>query len=240
MKQAILNNFYVDDLLQSTRDITEARDIIVDTAAVLKHGGFRLTKFVVNCSELLNDIDESDRATVVKDMMPEMMSKALGVRWEICGDTFSYVCKQKSPIGPVTRRTMLSFVSTMYDPRGLISAIVLKGKLLFQEAMRLKLSWDTPVPESLSYAWLEWLKSLNDLETLKFTRCMVPDAFTDGVAEIHNFCDGSQVGFGCCSYIRVINKVGKVHVCLVAAKSRLAPLKRVTVPRLELASAFKL
>ena len=239
VKQAILNNFYVDDLLQSTRDITEARDIIVDTAAVLKHVGFRLTKFVVNSSELLNDIDESDRATVVKEIMPEMMRKALGVHWEICGDTFSYVCKQKSPIGPATRRTMLSFVSTMYDPLGLIFAIVLKGKLLFQEATRLKLSWDTPVPESLSYAWLEWLKSLNDLETLKFTRCMVPDAFTDGFVEIHNFCDGSQVGFGCCIYIRVINKVGKVHVCLVAAKSRLAPLKRVTVPLLELASAFQ-
>ena len=66
---------------------------------------------------------------------------------------------------------------------------------------------------------------------------MIPVEFADGVAEVHNFCDGSQAGNGCCSYIRVINETGQSHVALMIAKSRLAPLKRKTMPRLELASA---
>ena len=237
VKQAILRNFYVDDLLQSVRSAEEALEIIDGTKNVLNHGGFKLTKFVTNDVRLLRQIDEADRATEVREIFPEMMSKALGVKWEVCADTFQYVYKQQSQAGPVTRRLMLSYISSMFDPLGFISAITLRGKMLFQEATRLQLDWDTPVPDALAHSWMEWLQSLPELDTLKFNRCMIPGEFADGVAEVHNFCDGSQVGYGCCSYIRVINETGQIHVALITAKSRLAPLKRITVPRLELASA---
>ena len=147
------------------------------------------------------------------------------------------VYKQQSPAGPVTRRLMLSYISSMFDPLGFISAITLRGKMLFQEATRLQLDWDTPVPDALAHSWMEWLQSLPELDTLKFNRCMIPGEFADGVTEVHNFCNGSQASYGCCSYIRVINETGQIHVALITAKLRLAPLKRITVPRLELASA---
>ena len=165
------------------------------------------------------------------------MSKAPGVKWEVCGDTFQYVYKQQSQAGPVTRRLMLSYISSMFDPLGFISAITLRGKMLFQEATRLQLDWDTPVPDTLAHSWMELLQSLPELDKLKFNHCMIPGEFADGVAEVHNFCNGSQAGYGCCSYIRVINETEQIHVALITAKSRLSPLKRITVPRLEMASA---
>ena len=131
---------------------------------------------------------------------------------------------------------MLSYVSSMFDPLWFISAVTLMGKMLFQEATRLRISWDTPVPDALSLRWNEWLESLTEIDSLKFKRCMMPHDFVC-VAEIHNFCDGSQTGYGCSRYIRVINKFGQIHVELVTAESRLAPLRQVTIPRLELASA---
>ena len=212
VKQAILRNFYVDDLQQSVRSAEESLEIIDGTKNVLNHGGFKLTKFVTNDVSLLRQTDEAVRATEVREIFPEMMSKALGVKWEVCGDTFQYVYKQQSQAGPVTRRLMLSYISSMFDPLGFISAITLRGKMLFQEATRLQLDWDTPVPDALAHSWMEWLQSLPELDTLKFNRCMLPGEFADGVAEVHNFCDGSQAGYGCCSYIRVINETGHIHV----------------------------
>ena len=165
------------------------------------------------------------------------MSKALGVKREVCGDTFQYMYKQQSQAGPVTRRLMLSYISSMFDPLGFIAAITLRGKMLFQEATGLQIDWDTPVPDALAHSWMEWLQYLPELDTFKFNRCMIPGEFADGVAEVHNFCDGSQAGYGCYSYIRVINETGQIYVALITAKSRLAPLKQITVPCLELASA---
>ena len=78
---------------------------------------------------------------------------------------------------------------------------------------------------------------LVDIFEIHFQRCIIPAGFADAVAELHHFCDGSQVGFGACSYIRLVSPSGKIHLALVTTKSRLAPLKQVSIPRLELSAA---
>ena len=127
VKQAILRNFYVDNLRQSVRSAEEALEIVDGAKHVLSHGGFELTKLVTNDVSMLRQIDEADRATEVREIFPEMMSKALGVKWEVCGDTFQYVYKQQSQAGPVSPRPMLSYISSMFDPLGFISAITWLG-----------------------------------------------------------------------------------------------------------------
>lgn len=237
IRDTILKSFYVDDLLKSLMSIPEVRQVIYGSKEVLAHGGFNLVQFVVNVAAVLEEIPQSDRATAVKEIMPEMSSKALGIKWEVCEDTFYYVSKTVSYTGKVTRRIMLSQVASMYDPLGCIGPIVHLGKVLFQEATRMRLPWDEPVSISLSQRWISWLSSLGELSRLKFSRCLIPEAFVDGVAELHHFCDASQVGYGACSYMRVINRSGKIRVTLLISKGRLVPLKSVTIPRLELASA---
>ena len=125
----------------------------------------------------------------------------------------------------------------MYDPLGPISPIVLEVMRIFQEASRLKLSWDEPLPHDVAQRWFAWLTSLSYLPEIHFQRCIIPAGFADAVAELHHFCDGSQVGFGACSYVRLVSPSGNNHVALVTAKSRLAPLKQVSIPRLELSAA---
>ena len=78
---------------------------------------------------------------------------------------------------------------------------------------------------------------MSHLPEIHFQRCIIPAGFADAVAELNHFCDGSQVGFGACSYTRFVSPSGKIHVASVTAKSRLAPLKQVSIPRLELSAA---
>ena len=111
------------------------------------------------------------------------------------------------------------------------------GKMLFQEAVRLKLSWDTEVPASLADDWNEWLLTMSAINDLKFERCVVPDGFEQGAMALHHFCDASLTGYGACSYLRLTNHTGRVHAALIMAKSRLAPIKQLSVPRLELCAA---
>ena len=90
---------------------------------------------------------------------------------------------KKNEAGLVTKRIMLSRLSSLYDPLGLIGPIVFKGKVLFQQATRLKLSWDEQLNVQMSKQWEAWLESLQHLENLKFPRCVCPSEYVDGAAE---------------------------------------------------------
>ena len=237
IKETVLNAFYVDDLLKSVAPKDDAKRVVFDTKRVIKSAGFNLTKFVTNNNELLDQIDVNERASEVKEIMPDMYSRALGIKWQVCEDAFCYRSKQADDSGAITRRLILSRVSAMYDPLGLISPIVLRGKMIFQEATKLGLDWDDPVPDYLAHKWLSWRSSLDDLEKLSFQRCMIPEGFENGVAELHIFSDASVVGYGACCYLRVVSPDGQIRVTLVASKGRLAPIRAVTIPRLELTAA---
>ena len=237
VSDTVLRSFYVDDLLKSVPSLLEGKEVIEGTKQVLKKGGFNLTKFTANDYRLLEAVDPADRAQDVRELLPETVSKALGIKWEVGTDLFTYVCKHLSLSDVVTRRLMLSHVSSFYDPLGLIAPVVLPGKILFQDATRLKLGWDDEVPHNLSDRWRSWKDSLTTLESIKFERCVLPEEFMNGVCEVHHFCDASMSGYGACCYLRVGNSEGKIHVRLLASKCRLAPLNQSTIPRLELCAA---
>lgn len=234
IQQTVRKNMYVDDMLKSVPTVSEVIEVIVDTKRVLSCGRFNLTKFVTNNKDLLKYVNEEDRAAEVKEIKPDVHCKALGIKLDVNQDEFYYVNKLSDFQGNVTKRHILSQLSSMYDPLGLISLVVHPCKVLFQQTTRLKLDWDAPVPSELAHKWLNCLKSLRFISELRFPRCICPKGFVSGAMEIHNFADASEVGYGAYSYLRVINPDGKIHVTLLASKSRLAPIKQISIPRLEL------
>ena len=239
VKQTVLESFYVDDMLKSVHSSDDAMRVVHGVKRAISYGGFNLAKFVINNADLLEHIDVNDRATEVKDMVPDSESRVLGVQWQVNEDTFHYVIKptETDVTTTVTRRIILSKVSSMYDPLGQISLIVLLGKMIFHECTKLGLDWDDPVPSNLERKWQLWRSTLRELESLHFPRCIIPSGFEFGVAELHHFSDASAVGYGACSYLRIIRPDGKIHVTLIASKGRLAPIRAITIPRLELAAA---
>ena len=168
VKDVVMRSFYVDDLATSVQSISQALRVINETKQVIKQGEYNLTKFVVSDPELLDRIDSADHAKEVKVIKPAMMSKSLGIIWEVSEDQFHYISKHTIDQSTVIQRSMLQQVASLYDPLGLILLVVFGGRAIFQDATRLKLRWDDPVPDNISQKWSTWLESLSELDSLKF------------------------------------------------------------------------
>lgn len=236
----VKRNFYVDDCLKSVDTENNAIEMSNQLISLLKKGGFRLTKWMSNSRSVLRSVPEEDRAKGIQSLDLEKESlpveRALGVGWDVEKDDFGFQVTDKKK--PLTKRGILSVVSSVFDPLGLVSPFVLPAKLIFQELCRQKLGWDEPLPESELDQWLRWLGDLSKIENFKLNRCFVPEGFGNVVSyQLHHFSDASEKGYGVTSYLRAQNAEGKVHCSLVMAKTRLAPLKSVTIPRLELIAA---
>jgi len=86
---------------------------------------------------------------------------------------------------------------------------------------------------------MKWLTDLDKLSELRLNRCFKPPAFGPiNAAQIHNFSDASQDGYGVVSYLLLTNDRGEKHVSFLMGKSRVAPLKQITIPRMELTAAM--
>ena len=238
VRDVIYRSFYVDDLLRSAMCGVEAREVINSVQDALKFGGFNLTKFTVSDPSLAAEVNIEHRAEV-KEMTSGMPSKALGVCWSVAEDRFFYVHRYVLHDAAVTKRSILRQISSLYDPMGLIAPVIMKGRMLFQEVTRLGLHWDDPVPEDIASKWRAWLDSMKDLRSVKFDRCLLPSSFEDGATELLHFCDASQRGYGACSYLRTINKNAEVRVILIMSRGRVAPLRQISIPRLELCAAVQ-
>lgn len=235
----IRKHFYVDDGLISVESAKAAIELVKDTQAVCAKGKLHLHKFVSNNREVLESICETERAAEVKnvdlvhDDLP--MQRVLGVRWNAESDTFSF----KVLLGekPETRRGILSVVASVYDPLGFIAPFILTGKRILQEMCQKGMTWDEPLPSELKPRWESWLDDLKNLERIQIPRCFTPSNFGQVLkVELHHFSDASCQGYGQCSYIRLVGE-DKVHCSLIMGKSRVAPTKVVTIPRLELTAA---
>lgn len=236
----IRNEFYVDDGLKSVATVAEARDLIYKAKNLCKEGGFRLHKFASNNRAVLEAIDYHDYAKNVKSLdlssNPLPMERTLGILWCAESDTFQF--HVKLPERPPTRRGILSTVSSVFDPLGIVSPFTLLGKRILQDLCGNGTDWDEEVPDSVRIRWEKWKEELLTLETLKVPRCYKPYNFGSvHSVELHHFSDASQEGYGQCSYLRLINGNGEIYCSLVMAKSRVTPLKPITIPRLELTAA---
>ncbi|XP_060583463.1 uncharacterized protein LOC132739706 isoform X2 [Ruditapes philippinarum] len=231
-------NFYVDDCLKSVPSEQEAIDLAMNLKKMLSLGGFRLTKWRSNSRNVLKTIPESDLAKSVVSLTPgeKCNDKALGIIWDVNNDTIKYKVDLKS--NPSTRRGILSTLSSIFDPLGLVSPIILKAKFIIQNLCREKLGWDEQIPDNYDEEWQSWLHFLPRLADITIDRCFLPPGFGSVInAQLHIFSDGSEVGYGACAYLRLTDNTGNITCCLVIVKSRLAPIKQITIPRLELSGA---
>ncbi|XP_077978766.1 uncharacterized protein LOC144434185 [Glandiceps talaboti] len=237
----IQNNFYVDDMLKSVSTNEQGVSLFRDLTKICKQGGFRLTKWISNHRPVLESIPEEERAKEVKNLDLDQdnlpMERALGMCWDVETDKFGFLIQIKDK--PVTRRGILSVVSSVYDPLGIVAPAVLPPKMILQDLCKQKLGWDEQIPAKQQKKWEKWLVDLPKLEDgFSVNRCMKPKGYGEAVStQLHHFSDASESGYGTVSYIRMVNNEDKVHCAFMLGKSRVAPLKQVTIPRMELSAA---
>ena len=238
--EILRNNFYVDDMLKSVSNEETAIKLIRGIRKICADGGFHLTKFASNNKQVLASIPEDQHRKSVFDqdlecgMLPT--EKAMGIYWNIEEDNIGFEVRLKEK--PNTKRGMLSVVSSIYDPLGLVSPFILEGRQIVQKLCFSKFNWDEPVNEDIKQQWQNWMCKLKTLKDIKSGRCYKPAGFGKVVScSLHYFSDASERGYGQATYIRLVNQTGKIHCSLVMGKSTVAPMKYTSIPRLELTAA---
>nr|CAH7767395.1 unnamed protein product [Callosobruchus chinensis] len=233
--EIIMNCFYVDDMLMGANNLKDAVQLGKRVFDILKSAGFTLRKWSSNNDEILHEMDvttSNNDSILINDME---CFKALGLTWNKRNDTFNFEVSICGNDQKVTKRLILSIISQLFDPMGLISPCVIIGKVLIQKLWLEKIDWDSPVSEELKIEWLKLRNNLAELNKLKIDRQVVCDEAVK--IELHGFSDASAEAYGAAVYVRSVDINGKIHVCLLCAKSRIAPLKTISIPRLELCGA---
>ena len=209
-----------------------------DLIQLLKRGGFHLTKWLTNNQQVLSAIPQQERAGELQthDLEATHSHRVLGVQWDSKSDEFLF--KVNLPNKSLTRRGLLSAVSSLYDPLGFVSPVTLMPKLLLQNLCKKGYDWDKPLKADEVTNWHMWLETLPTLSNLHIQRCFRPLNFGEvRCHEIHIFSDASLHCYGSCCYLRLINNQGQIHCAYIIGKARVAPIKAISIPKLELTAA---
>ena len=122
-------------------------------------GGFKLTKIISNRVKVLQSVTETERRKGVKNIdlnngVDLPTERALGVKWNIENDQLDFTVNLGDK--PFARREMLSMISKIYDPLGLVAPFLLKGNIILQDLCKNNYSWDDNVPSNFIKDWESW------------------------------------------------------------------------------------
>ena len=230
----------MDDCLCPVKDEQTAIELIQGLHQACAHGGFNLNKFISSSRAILESVPVEKRSKEARDLdlghdhLP--IERALGVQWCVESDVFEFhiVVSNKPP----TRRGILSLISSVYDPLGFAAPFTLPAKKILQDLCREGIEWDYTVPDKYQLRWAKWLSELPLLGQYKVSRCIKPAEFGTVMSrQIHVFSDASSIGYGAVAYLRLQDDSNRIHCTFLMGKARLAPVKSVTIPRLELTAA---
>lgn len=235
---SIARDFYVDDYLSGGMSKSELIEQTKGVISALSSAKFNLRKFKSNCHEILNEIvgEKKESDHMLESIDAGSLSKTLGLNWSPNSDTLSFSLNIDKKKNKITKRTILSVISQIFDPLGLIGPCVVEAKLVLQKLWSLKLDWDDEVPNDIRELWTSISENIYQLNNVKVPRWILQDNFEK--VELHCFSDASERAYGSCIYARSISKDGAVHIQLIASKNKVAPLKPTTIPRLELCAAL--
>ena len=125
--------------------------------------------------------------------------------------------------------------ASIYDPLGFVAPVILEAKLLLQDLCKQKANWDSVISQEVRVRWSHWLEELPYLSELRIPRCFTQ--VTAASYEIHCFADASLFAYDACSYLNIVDTKKFVHCSFLLGKSRWAPIKSVSVPKLKLTAA---
>jgi hypothetical protein len=121
----------------------------------------------------------------------------------------------------------------------MVAPFILPAKLLLQDLCRRQVQWNDELMGADLKGWKQWLRELPRLNEFKTPRCYKPEDVSEITScQLHTFADASDVGYGVVSYLRLVCSTGIIHCAFVMSKARVAPLKKLTIPRLELQAAI--
>ena len=257
--QKMLEGFYVDDLVSGGNTTEDAFELYDKAKICMENGGFRMRKWKTNDLKLRQKIEQSERSMHQSEIIPTVEEdetyakskldphsgakgeKVLGLSWNIENDTihfqFEHISRKKERLEP-TKRNLLSLLSSLFDPLGLISGVVVSMKILFQDVCKNKLGWDEVFSDDMKKRLDQWVSDLIATREICVDRCLY-NTNTEKISKcyLHGFGDASKRAYCAVVYLVYHTENEEARARLIASKTRVAPLKEMSIPRLELMAA---
>ena len=229
----IRKSLYVDDLISGGPTTDKAKCSKHEATEIFADAKFELHKWHSNEKELetsCEDYEPSLAKEQLENEAPKGECKLLGIGWDKVDDTL-HVFFPALP-AEETKRGILTNLAKVYDPLGIVSPVMLEGKLLYRDTCDQKKAWDAPLPEEIADQWRKWERGLPKAESVK---CSIP-LYHEEIDEIQLHAFGDASGRGVCAAVyAMVMQVSGVSQGLITAKSRLAK-QGLTILRLELVS----
>ncbi|XP_060800865.1 uncharacterized protein LOC132901873 [Amyelois transitella] len=239
--RTIHEDFYMDDMLSGADTVEEAITLARDVTNILQRGGFVLTKWSSNDVQFMKSIDENKRsASAQVDLNLNGTIKTLGIIWNLRTDTFEYKFTLPENTKSITKRGILSDLQKLFDPLGWVAPSIVNAKILVQKLWLEKVNWDDEISKPLAEEWREIRSDFNNINQIKIERWFGTTSADKDTIQIHAFSDASMRAYGAAVYLRIVCNDGKVKTKLIAARTKVAPLKTISLPRLELCGALLL
>lgn len=237
--KVVLSDFYVDDMITGCDNVNEAIELQAELRMLLSRGGFELRKWSSNNTKILVLIPVDDRESKLPlNLSDDSAVNALGLHWYPSSDSFGFQVKLPNLGGPITKRSILSTVARLFDPLGFLSPTIVLAKIMLQQLWTAGVTWDEEVSSDIAEKWLNYRNTLSNLEALRIPRWI--GIRREQKCQIHAFCDASESAYGAVVYARSESADGTVAIQFITAKTKVAPIQQITVPRLELCAAVLL
>ncbi|KAI7805170.1 hypothetical protein IRJ41_000825 [Triplophysa rosa] len=244
VRHSVMKSFYVDNCLQSFHTMEEARNFVDKIRVLLAEGGFELRQWSSNqlttINHLPSELKSASTELWITHGRTETPESALGLLWNHQKDTLSY---RHHPIDSTstTMRNIYRTLARQYDPLGYLIPYTTRAKVIVQRLWDKKREWDDPnLPPEILKLWTEWEVELSTLPDIAF-----PMPYTSPVKDketskqdVHIFCDASERAYGSVAYLRTEDQQGDVEVAFFTARSKVAPKKQQSIPRLELCAVL--
>ena len=233
--EKILQSLYVDDVTTGAKNVKEAVNLYHIVKQIFRDAGMNIRKWKSNSIEFLDSIREEYLSKGERDQ--DTMTKVLGVLWNTNIDQLVFKVPSVEDMNQIdTRRELLSFTASIFDPLGILSPLTLRLKVLFQRACKENTNWDSSLSDELKQEVKKWLAHASTFHGLSIDRyhlCPNPSS-----TKLVGFCDASGDAYAAVVYCVSVNQDGKAKSSLVCSKTRVAPLALQTIPRLELLGAL--
>ncbi|XP_045487136.1 uncharacterized protein LOC123689754 [Pieris rapae] len=226
-------NYYMDDICCSCDSIPEAFEVSSQLIKMFSAGGFDLLKWSSNSEKLLSSLPSHHLHPQAVHFDSNEFHKVLGVKWDSKSDTFSFEVSNLTNV-TATKRNMLSIIARLWDVLGFAAPFILYVKLLIKELWLLKQDWDEIAPPHIIKAWKKFYSDLPFLSNLQVPRHVGVTKTSSPI--LLAFCDASEKAYGAVIYLCVQSE-GNNTIRILYSKSKISPLKVVSLARLELCAA---
>ncbi|XP_052771184.1 uncharacterized protein LOC128210870 [Mya arenaria] len=235
--ETVLKSTYMDDSMDSVCTEKDGVELYKQLSSLWSKAGMYARKWLSNSAAVLENIPQADRLKEVdlsEGGLPAV--KTLGVLWVADDDQFTFRVSGPLEGMQFTKRTFLSKISSLYDPLGFLAPFTVRAKLLMQDIWVSGIDWDQKLSQSDNFKVIEWFEELKLLPEIRIPRCINMGLNTDDF-EIHTFVDASSKAVGTVVYGKSSNGSSAV-ITQIVAKSKVAPITSVSIPRLELMAAI--